>query len=62
MTTKQAVSILKKFNKWRRGDDKIKMPDTTQIGIAIDIVVEQLELRDEMVKQAYIEGFKSRPM
>lgn len=62
MTTKQAISILKKYNKWRRGDSKMKMPDPTKIGVAIDIVIEQLELRDEMVRQAYSEGFKNRPM
>lgn len=62
MKTKQAISILKKYNKWRRGDGRFKMPDTKKIGNAIDIVIEQLELRDEMVRQAYSEGFKNRPM
>jgi hypothetical protein len=58
MTTKQAVSILKKYNKWLRVNNKVKMPDPTQIGIAIDIVVEQLELRDEFLKLAHKERFK----
>jgi hypothetical protein len=52
MTTKQAVSILKKYNKWRRGDSRIKMPEPAKIGEAIDIVIEQLELMDELVKLA----------
>ena len=62
MTTKQAISILKKYNKWRRGDCDTKMQSPAQIGLAIDVVVEQLELRDIMVKKAYSEGFKNRPM
>lgn len=61
MTTKQAISILKKFNKWRRVDCDTKMQSHAQIGQAIDIVVEQLELIDAMVKKAYSEGFKNRP-
>jgi hypothetical protein len=62
MTTKQALSILKKYNKWRRGDGRIKMPDTKQIGIAIDIVVQMIEFKEEMAKWSYIEEFKNRPM
>jgi hypothetical protein len=60
MTTKQAISILKKLNKWRRGDSRIKMPAPTQIGIAIDIVVEQLELKDELLNLARKERFNNK--
>lgn len=59
MTTKQAISILKKYNKWRRGDSKMKMPDPTKIGVAIDIVIEQLELRDELLILAHKERFNN---
>ena len=62
MTTKQAISILKKHNEWRRGNDFKKMQDPKKVVIAIDIVIEQIEVRDEMVRQAYNKGFKNRPM
>lgn len=62
MTTTQAIQLLKKYNKWRRGDNRIKQPNPLRIGQAIEIVIEQLELRDELVKQAYSKGFRERPM
>ena len=48
MKLKQAVEILKKHNKWRRGDENITQPAPSQLGIAIDMVVS--EFKD---KEAY---------
>lgn len=35
------------------------MPDPTKIGVAIDIVIEQLELRDELLLLAHKERFNN---
>ena len=43
MTGKQAIKILKRANKWRRGAE-IKMPDPKELGEAIDVAVIILEL------------------
>lgn len=40
MTTRQAIKILKRFNRWRRGEE---MPDPKQIGLAIDKAIEVME-------------------
>lgn len=42
MTGKQAIKILKRSNRWRRGA-KIKMPDPKEIGEAIDVAIVILE-------------------
>ena len=47
MTTQEAVEILKQFNLWRRDREmpnSQEMPDPKQIGIAIDTVIEALDL------------------
>lgn len=38
MTGKQAIKILKRFNKWRRGAE-IPQPHPEEIGEAIDVAV-----------------------
>lgn len=38
MTVKQAIKILRRFNKWRRGGEG-KQPDPKQAGEAIDVAV-----------------------
>ncbi len=38
MTVKQAIKILRRFNKWRRGG-KGRQPDPKQVGEAIDVAV-----------------------
>ena len=38
MTIKQAINVLKKHNKWRRGGAG-KQPDPKQVGEAIDVAV-----------------------
>lgn len=42
MTGKQAIKILKRANKWRRGAE-IKMPDPKELGEAIDVAITILE-------------------
>ncbi len=42
MTHKQAIKILKQFNKWRRGG-KGKMPNPKAIGLAIDAAIIVME-------------------
>lgn len=42
---KAAIDILKKHNKWRRGDDSIEPTDPTELGNAIDVVVKFTEDR-----------------
>lgn len=39
MTIKKAIEILEIHNKWRRGDDTIPMTNPTDLGIAIDVIV-----------------------
>ena len=38
MTIKQAIKILIRTNKWRRGAE-IEMPDVTEFGEAIDVAI-----------------------
>ena len=39
MTLQEAITILENHNIWRRGSDEVTMGDTTQLGIAIDVVL-----------------------
>ena len=43
ITLKEAVSILKKHNIWRRGDGDLAMTEPRILGKAIDIIVDYLE-------------------
>jgi hypothetical protein len=43
MNVKIAVQLLKRHNKWRRGDEKIMMVNPETLGKAIDSVVNELE-------------------
>lgn len=43
MTIKQAIKILIRTNKWRRGAE-IEMPDVTEYGEAIDIAISIMEV------------------
>ncbi len=42
MTIKQAIKVLKKANKWRRGG-KGNQPDPKELGEAIDVAIVMLE-------------------
>lgn len=43
MTVKQAIKILIRTNKWRRGAE-IEMPDVKEFGEAIDVAIVMLEV------------------
>lgn len=46
MTTTEAVVILARHNKWRRGSDEVEMANPTELGIAIDKVIERIIVND----------------
>ena len=43
MILKQAIEILETHNKWRRSDYTIDMVNPTQLGIAIDTIINHLK-------------------
>ena len=53
MTPAEAITILRQFNEWRRGEDEtIEQPEPSEIGEAIDAaiyVVERLELAESSI-------------
>lgn len=48
MTLQEAIKILKSHNKWRRrtGSDGVKMCHPTDLGLAIDLIVENYEAKN----------------
>ena len=46
MTTNEVATILRNFNKWRRGNENIPQLDAREIGKAIDSAVEMIERMD----------------
>lgn len=42
MTIKQAIKILKRANRWRRGAE-VEMPDPKEFGVAMDVAIEVME-------------------
>lgn len=61
MTAKQAVTILRKHNKWRRGDDRVKQADPKEISIAIDIATTMMQwMIDEgfVGERMHLENFR----
>lgn len=51
MTEQEALELLKKHNRWRRGDDSIEMADQRAIGLAIDVACRVLAERIEYEKE-----------
>ena len=43
MTTETAIHILELYNKWRRADEDMEMPDPKQLGLAIDCSIDTLK-------------------
>jgi len=46
MKLQEAIEILEKHNEWRRDNSvppKIKMQDSKQLGIAIDVIIKHLK-------------------
>lgn len=52
MDVKEARYILFKFNQWRRGSE-IEQPNPTQIGIAIDTVINYVDYTLSDTKTKY---------
>jgi len=52
MTTETAIHILELYNKWRRADEDMEMPDPKQLGLAIDCAIEELNKANKAVKLA----------
>lgn len=44
MTIEQAIEILERHNKWRRGDDDIPETNPKELGEAIDTVVDNFKI------------------
>jgi DNA repair exonuclease SbcCD ATPase subunit len=52
-TIPETISVLEEYNKWRRGDETISMPDPFEIGVAIDDAVRLL--RELAAERAEVE-------
>ena len=46
MTPAEVTTLLRQFNKWRRGNENIPQLDAREIGKAIDSAVEMIERMD----------------
>ena len=56
MTIKQAIKILIRANKWRRGAE-IEMPDPKDYGVAVDVaiaVMEAMLVKEPRLKKHHI--------
>ena len=43
MNINTATKILKRHNRWRRGDDGLRMEDPKELGIAIETILSKLK-------------------
>ena len=43
MNKQKAIEILEQYNKWRRANEDMDMPDPKEIGKAIDYVINHLK-------------------
>lgn len=52
MTEQEALKLLQRHNRWRRGDDSVEMEDPRALGIAIDVacrvLAEHIEKENEL--------------
>ena len=58
MNNEQALSVLRRFNAWRRYDGPVDespaMPDPKEIGKALDVAIHELEIKcQEPPKREY---------
>ena len=51
MNLTEAKSILKAHQEWRRGDDDSPVSNPTQLGIAIDTILEHLDKPDALTSE-----------
>ncbi len=47
------VEMLRRFNRWRRGDDRLKQPDPKKLGQLIDGVADRLEVLEREHQQVF---------
>lgn len=47
MTLQEAVKLLDKHNKWRRGDDTLEMVEPKDLGMAIELIVEHFNTKEK---------------
>lgn len=51
MTEREALELLQRHNRWRRGDNSIEMADPRAIGLAIDVACRVLAEHIEHEKE-----------
>ena len=51
MTEREALELLQRHNRWRRGDNSIEMADPRAIGLAIDVACRVLTEHIEHEKE-----------
>jgi hypothetical protein len=56
MKTEKAIQILRDYNLWRRGDDKMEQPDPWRIGEAIDSVLVAIQKAEADLDEERKEG------
>ena len=49
MNNLEAIEVLTRHNKWRRGNDDIEPTDPKQIGLAIERAIAVMEAADKLV-------------
>lgn len=54
MGNETIASYLENYNKWRRGDEEIEMPEPKELGIAIDCAISYLRHDMEIIKRQYL--------
>jgi hypothetical protein len=56
MKTEKAIQVLRDYNLWRRGDDKMEQPDPWRIGEAIDSVLVAIQKAEADLDEERKEG------
>lgn len=51
MAINEAIKLLSKYNKWRRGDNRIKQPNPTELGIAIEVIIDYVRISQPIHKE-----------
>ena len=47
MTIPEAIAFIRRYNRWRRGDESIKQPSPRDIGMALDLLCDAAEEGEE---------------
>lgn len=58
MTEREALELLQRHNRWRRGDDSVEMADPRALGHAIDVACRVLA---EHIEKEKINDSTNRP-